>query len=685
MKNRIRLLVFFMTILFMNDGSFGQGRRIVSLNEGWSFILADKEADYLMLPDSTWTNVYVPHTWNNKDIQSGGKVNYGTGWYKKNLNNDEFKISKKYFLQFEGVGQYAEIYINNKFIGKHLGSYSAFVFDITDFINPEINNVLAVKVNNELASSYPKDNFLFGIFGGIYRDVNLIETNELYIGLTDNASNGVYVHQKNVDSVKALLNIEVLLTNETSRYEDVLIKNKLINKNKEVVAQNTIKKALYPGGLNQFSMDLNIDNPVLWNGRINPYLYSLETEIIHKGQIVDKVVQNIGIRYFDISPEKGFSLNGKPYRLYGVCRHQEWENLGNALLPQHHKQDMELIYEIGATSVRLAHYQQAEYVYDLADSLGFLVWAEIPFVNGYNEGADDNARQQLTELIKQNFNHPSIFVWGIHNEVVKGGVVQEPTQLTRELNSLCKTLDPSRYTVSVSNIWWEFDHSIHEKSDLQGFNQYTGWYGGKPTELEKWINNYHKAKPDIRFSISEYGAGGNVYQQSSDIVTPPDPLGQFFPEGYQTYYHEVTYSSIEKYPYIWASYVWNMFDFSVPEWDRGGIKGRNHKGLVTYDRKIKKDAFYWYKANWSEEPVLYLTGKRNDSIEVNECIFKAYCNFGSPQLFIDGKDYGKMKQGINSVQYLSQAIHLEKGQHKVGIKAICDGNFLNDEFTLEIK
>jgi beta-galactosidase len=333
----------------------------------------------------------------------------------------------------------------------------------------------------------------------------------------------------------------------------------------------------------------------------------------------------------------------------------------------------------------LAHYQQADYIYSLADSMGILIWAEIPFVNGYNENADGNALQQLTELIKQNFNHPSIFVWGLHNEVIKNGIVTEAVNLTNKLHNLAKELDPSRYTVAVSNIWWIYDHPIHQLADLQGFNQYTGWYGGKPEELNNWIQKYHSSKPDVRFSVSEYGAGGYIDQQTDDISTPPNPTGQFFPESYQIHYHEVTYSAIEKAPFIWSSYIWNMFDFSVPEWNRGGIKGRNHKGLVTYDRKIKKDAFYWYKANWSDEPVLYLTGRRNNPSETNVKSFTAYSNIGTPELFINGKSLGKMAEGINHVHFVSKEIVLENGENKIEIRVDYDNNQYQDDYELIIE
>ena len=685
-KNTIRIfrLVLIALILGSTTLSNAQNRETLSLNDNWKFTLVDKEIDYINLSGNAWEEVKIPHTWNDQDLQSGKKVHYGTAWYKRDLIIENSSKNQQHFLRFEGVGQYAEVYINNKYVGEHLGAFSAFVFNMTPFLNKDTTNVILVKVNNELADSYPKDNFLFGIYGGIYRGVSLISTNDIHIALSDQASSGIYVHQENVSRKHASLKIVSQLVNETSEKQIIKIRNKLLSNDGKTIAENTIEEILFPGGLSPITSYLEVKNPHLWNAKKDPYLYSLETEIIQDGEIVDNISQSIGIRYFSIDPEKGFILNGEPYRLYGVCRHQEWQDKGNALLPEHHKKDMDLINEMGATSIRLAHYQQADYIYSLADSMGILIWAEIPFINGYKEGADGNALQQLEELIKQNYNHPSIFVWGVHNEVIKGGVVTKSVNLSHKLHNLAKTLDPNRYTVAVSNIWWIYDHPIHELTDLQGFNQYTGWYGGKPSELNNWIQKYHKTKPDIRFSVSEYGAGGNIAHQTNDLSVVPAATGQFFPEGYQTYYHEVTYSAIEEAPFIWSSYVWNMFDFSVPEWDRGSIKGRNHKGLITYDREVKKDAFYWYKANWSKEPVLYLTGRRNNNLELTAVSFTAYCNLGIPELFINGKSYGKMALGINSVQYISKKIELATGEYKIQVKLMDNNKNYNDEYIITI-
>ncbi len=661
-----------------------QVREVININDDWKFLFGEMEIEQIRSGNLSWQEVKIPQTWNDRDIQSGEKVTYGTAWYQRDLEINQEITARQYFLKFDGVGQLAELFINGQFVGDHLGSYSAFVFNITGFLKVDTVNSILVRVNNELTASYPKDNFLFGIYGGIYRDVSLIITNNIHIGLTDHVSYGVYIHPEEVSREKAVLKLVTFLKNDGLAKQPVTLVNRLTSGDSKLVAESIMEEVLFPGGLVPVVSYLHVKEPHLWNGRIDPYLYQLETEVLQNGIVQDNLVQWTGIRYFWIDPEKGFMLNGKPYRLYGVCRHQEWQDLGNALLPEHHKKDMELIDELGATSIRLAHYQQAEYIYTLADSMGILVWAEIPFVNGYREGADGNAIQQLTELIKQNFNHPSIFVWGLHNEVIKGKTIRQPVNLTRELHNLAKELDPSRYTVGVSNIWWVFDHPIHELADLQGFNQYSGWYGGRPEELGKWIRNYHKAKPDIRISVSEYGAGGNIAHQTDDNRVVPDPKGQFFPENYQTYYHEATFAAIDTSPFIWASYVWNMFDFSVPEWDRGGIKGRNHKGLVTYDRKTRKDAFYWYKANWSDEPVLYLTGRRNNIQDTDTCRFKAYCNFGIPELFINEEPYGKMEPGINAVQFVSQDIILKPGQYKVEVRATRDNKVFSSGYAVQI-
>lgn len=437
-------------------------------------------------------------------------------------------------------------------------------------------------------------------------------------------------------------------------------------------------------GILEVEQKLTVQNPHLWQGRKDPYLYRVVTQLILEDNIIDEVVQPLGIRYFRIDTEKGFYLNGEPYRLYGVTRHQEWQDYGNAISNEQHKTDMDLIYEIGATSIRLAHYQQSDYIYSLADSMGFVIWAEIPFVNSWSGEESENVKQQLIELIRQNYNHPSIFIWGLHNEIHNKPDNDYPTQLTKTLNNIAKSEDPDRYTVSVSNIWWILKDPIHYNADLQGFNQYSGWYGDKPTDIEKWIVNTKKNYPDIPFCVSEYGAGANLDHQSNDL-TPPDPKAQFFPEGYQTHYHEVIWSIFEKYQFLWSTYLWNMFDFTCPLWERGGTKGRNHKGIMTYDRKIKKDAFYWYKANWSDEPVLFITGRRFNQRKTEKSNFTVYCNFGEPSLEVNEKVIKERKYGGTSVHFIWENVELKKGENIIRAFIKKKGKEFEDHYSILVE
>ncbi|HSG68356.1 MAG TPA: glycoside hydrolase family 2 TIM barrel-domain containing protein, partial [Bacteroidales bacterium] len=356
-------------------GLLSQSRQDSLINDGWQFVMTELPANMVIKSDLNWKNVSLPHTWNNMDIQSGEKVNYGTAWYRRELQPGTDLNEKQVFLRFEGVGQYAALFINGRYVGEHLGSYSAFAFNITGFMKPDTVNYILVKVNNELNLSYPKDNFLFGIFGGIYRDVSMIITGNIHIGITDWASSGIYVHPKNVNKDQALLDIVAMVKNDGAAKKKITIRNRLIDKNGAVQAMNEADTMLFPGGMVPVSMGLQVSAPHLWHGLTDPYLYRLDTEVIMDNKIIDRVSQPYGIRFYEIDPGQGFILNGEPYRLYGVCRHQEWQDLGNALLPEHHKKDMELIRELGATSIRLAHYQQAEYIYDLADEMGFLIWA----------------------------------------------------------------------------------------------------------------------------------------------------------------------------------------------------------------------------------------------------------------------------------------------------------------------
>ncbi|MBE9509387.1 MAG: beta-galactosidase [Bacteroidetes bacterium] len=676
-----------MRIMYSNYLLFGiffliqcnvQAREIRNINQDWEFVRMDmdfkKESDFVK-----WEKVNIPHTWNNKDAQSGGDVYRGTGWYRKSFFAEKTIRNKKLYLRFEGVGQVADVYVNGHLAGTHEGGYSAFCFDITPLVQFGAKNQIYVKVNNELKPDIiPVNHRLFMVYGGIYRSVSLFVTNKVHISTTDFASPGVYITQDIVSQEKAEISLKIKLENSHILKQKVLIKTLVLDSDGHEVVFSIDSCALPPVRQTDFIQHLVIKDPVLWNGKKNPYLYKVKVQLIMEREVADEVSQSLGLRYYHFDSNHGFMLNGKPYRLYGVCRHQEWENYGSAMSDRQHKTDFDLINEMGATTVRLAHYQQSDYVYSYCDTLGLIVWAEVPFVNTWSGQEAKNAKQQYYELILQNFNHPSIIIWGIHNEVYARNISEYPVQLTREMHTIARQLDPSRYTVSVSG-WGNLDRPMNFHTDLQGINRYFGWYEGKIEDMAEWMDSTRVSRPDNLICVAEYGCGANVEHQAEVIEKQPDPTGgQFFPESYQTRMHEVQWSQIQKRSFIWGSYVWNMFDFCVPGWDRGGRKGLNHKGLVSYDRKIKKDGFFWYKANWSDQPVLYISEKRLKERSLKKTSFKIYSNIGEPQFYLNGKRI-KHEKGLNEVMFIANDVKLKKGENKLKVIVVKNGIEFTDE------
>ncbi|TAN10948.1 MAG: beta-galactosidase [Chitinophagaceae bacterium] len=652
----MKYLLFFYCFLIATLPVFAQkssGRETILLDKDWQFYKGSihKNTDTAAL---SWKEMNIPHTWNNIDMQQDTTYYEGDSWYKKIIYlGDEYK-DKRLFLRFSGVGNIADIYVNGRFIGEHQGGYSAFCFEITDAVHLGKPNVIMVKANNQIRPDViPINNHLFANYGGIYRKVHLIVTGELNISTLDYASPGVYISQDNVSKNSADISVKVELENKYDDPQKVDVKAILDNEKGAFVQSSAIESEVSPQGITTVEIPIPVLHPHLWNGREDPYLYSVKVEITQGDKLLDEVTQPLGIRSFHIEPGKGFYLNEKPYRLYGVCRHQDWWGYGNALTGSMQRVDMGMIDDIGATSVRFAHYQQADIIYFLCDSLGILAWAEIPFVNAWSGKEGPNAKQQLTELIKQNYNHPSIFVWGLHNEVYCKYPTDYPARLTYELNDLAKTLDSYRYTVSTTG-YGKMHLPMNLMADIQAMNRYYGWYEGKISDMEKWVDGLEKDYPDYNVVLSEYGAGGNIDQQAYEPERPADVIkGQFFPEEYETELHVEEWPVIEKHPYIAASYVWNMFDFCVPGgWSRGGVLNRNLKGLVTFDRKIKKDAFYWYKANWSKEPVIHIAGRRLQKRMQRENRIEVFSNLQNVKLWLNGRLQPPPVQGTNDKDFI---------------------------------
>lgn len=675
--------IFLLCSLFIYLQAFSQSpRQNISFNDGWQFRKAPIENS----TDTSWQNVTIPHTWNAVDMQTGKDFYAGPAFYEKQFFADKKLEGKRIFIRFEGVGSVADLYVNGKWIGEHKGSYSAFVFEITYALKYGEENTIKVKADNTPGKDViPVNNFLFAIYGGIYRPVSLIVTNKLNITTTDYASPGIYIRQKNVSSKSAEIDVEVKIENTLHTTKKVSLQTDVFDMKGKLIKTNKKSITVFPQGRQTFNQAFSITNPHLWQGRTDPYLYKVVTSVVDGNVKIDAVSQPLGIRSFHIVDGKGFYLNGKPYRLYGVCRHQDWWGYGNALNASQEDSDMAMIKEIGATSIRFGHYQQAPRIYNDCDSIGFLIWTEIPFVNAVTREEADNAKQQMTELIRQNFNHPSIFTWGTSNEVYGKNPEDYTPRLIRTLNDIAKTEDPDRFSGST-NGYGNIDRPENFNTDIQGINRYYGWYEGKMDGLEKWITGLEKNYPECKVVLAEYGAEANVNQQASvDTSKVPKYDGQFFPEEYQTRLHEVQWGIIEKHPYLVSSYVWNMFDFATPLWNRGGVPARNMKGLVTFDRKIKKDAFYWYKANWSKEPVLYIADRRFDKREKAVTNITVYSNRGVPTLTINGKRVPSPKQGTTKVHFIFENIRLQKGRNEVQVTVHEKGQVLNDtvEWILE--
>lgn len=664
-------------VLFMLYGmSMFAQRQDILLNNDWNFRFSHQ------VQKGTEVRVDLPHTWNAQDALSG-KIDYkrGIGNYEKNLFiRPEWK-GKRLFIRFEGVNNIADVFINRRHIGEHRGGYGAFIFEITGKVEYGKENSILVRVNNgEQLDIMPLVGD-FNFYGGIYRDVHLLITDETCISPLDYASPGVRLIQDSVSHRYAKVRATVDLSNGSSGNQKVELNVRLLD-GQRVVKEGTKNVNLSGNEVMQQELTFEIDQPHLWNGRQDPFLYQAEVTLFRNGQMVDRVTQPLGLRFYRIDPDKGFFLNGKHLPLQGVCRHQDRSEVGNALRPQHHEEDVALMLEMGVNAVRLAHYPQATYFYDLMDKNGIIVWAEIPFVGpgGYNDkGFVDlpafraNGKEQLKELIRQHYNHPSICVWGLFNELTELG--DNPVEYIKELNVLAHQEDTTRPTTSASNQMGDLNFI----TDAIAWNRYDGWYGGTPADLGKWLDRMHKDHPEICIAISEYGAGASIYHQQDSLVKTV-PTSWWHPENWQTYYHIENWKTISSRPYVWGSFVWNMFDFGAAHRTEGDRPGINDKGLVTFDRKVRKDAFYFYKANWNrEEPMLYLTGKRNTVRTQRLQTIIAFTNQAGAELFVNGKSYGKAIPDSYAILEWKN-VELEPGENEIKVVSTNKKLPLSDSF-----
>ena len=600
-------------------------RRILNINRKWAF---SKQATTVPreMP-SDWCFVNLPHSWNAIDGQDGDNDYYrGTCYYVKKINKTELPKADKYYLEINGANSSADVLLNGKIRAHHDGGYSTWRVDITNGIKDE--NLLVIVVDNSANDKVYPQMADFTFYGGLYRDVNIICVNNTHFELMYYGGPGLEITPK-IYGNDADVEIEVWIVNLKENH-----KLKYIIKGadgKTVLEKKT--KAL--------KVTLKIPCVHLWRGRKDPYLYTAEIHILDGEEIIDNISSRFGCRSFKIDPEKGFILNGEEYPLRGVSRHQDRWGFGNALLPEHHREDMDLICEVGATTIRLAHYQHDQYFYDLCDEKGMVVWAEIPYISNHMPGGRENTISQMRELIVQNYNHPSIVVWGLSNEItMKGDSDPDLIENHKILNDLAHEMDKTRLTTIAAVSMCDIDSPYIQIPDVVSYNHYFGWYGGDTSMNGPWFDNFHAKYPNIPIGCSEYGCEALNWHTS-------DPKQGDYTEEYQAHYHEELIKQLFSRKYLWATHLWNMFDFGADSRNEGGENGQNHKGLVTFDRRYKKDSFYAYKAWLSDEKFVHICGKRY--IDRVEPVTKVtvYSNLPEVELFANGKSLGKKTSDVH--------------------------------------
>ena len=563
----------------------------------------------------SWQTVALPHTWNNLDGQDGGNDYWrGIGTYEIDLPNPT--PGMKQYIELQGANHVATVYCNHRELGTHKGGFSTFRFDLTPAMKAE-GNVLTVVVSNAVSDIYPQTaDFTF--YGGLYRDVNFIEVNEAHFDLLKDGTAGVFVTPHASGNTR----LDLFPVNAEGAYLSVALKD---------AEGNTVAV----GGASaeeHTNILIDVKEPHLWNGMADPYCYTAEASIVKDDVILDTVTVTYGYRSFHVDPNTGFWLNGKNVPLHGVSRHQDRLDKGWAISKADHEEDVAIIKELGANTIRLAHYQHDQYFYDLCDHTGFALWAEIPFISRFipSQEAYDNTISQMTELVAQNYNHPSIFFWGIANEILIGADNEPLRKNLRDLNQLVKSMDPSRLTTiaEVSGTPMNSEHVYI--TDVVSYNHYFGWYGGDVSQNGPWFDKFHELNPSVALGVSEYGAENIVKWHSAT------PMNHDYTEEYASHYHHEMLKTFATRPYLWSTHVWNCFDFAADARNEGGVVGRNNKGLVTYDRKLKKDAFYIYKAYWTTEPMVHVAGRRFADRAPEERNITVYTNCDEVTLVVNG-------------------------------------------------
>ncbi len=655
--------------------SHAEAREVTPLESGWAFCYGNQPAS---------VKVSLPHGWNQRDAAEGGKgkpddaKSVNSALYKRGAATYTRRLElkpvagKRYFLRGGGASIVSELTVNQQKAGRHEGAFTAFCYEITPYLRAEGENTLRLEVDNTHHDHIAPQRGDFSMFGGLYRPVELIETGMTCIDPLFYASPGVFITTRELTDEKAVVEVRTLLS--TSAEADVPAELAVVVRDadgREVATARAEATVKHGTPRTEIPLSLEIPQPRLWQGVEAPCLYSVTVSMKTASGDTDEITQPLGLRQAGIDPANGFILNGRAMQLRGVSRHQDMKGKGWGLTPEDEERDIRLITEMGATALRTAHYPQSTHIYDLCDKAGLVVWSEVPNVNLVRdtEAFRSNNRQQALEMLYQHWNHPSICMWGIFNEIYhQPEPVQQQVNQEAELTALhafVKQADPSRIIVAASN--QPGRRKLNTIPDHIAFNTYPGWYGGGPEKMADNLASFIRNHPGKGVGVSEYGHGASILMHENPVGRPK-PNAPWHPEEWQSRAHEINYECIRARREVWGAFIWNMFDFASSNRCEGDSPGINDKGLVTYDRKTCKDAYYFYKANWNPELMVYITSRRFEKRSAAEVPVKVYSNAESVELTVNGKSYGSREpDAFRRVEW--ENVPLKSGKNRIKVVA----------------
>ena len=668
--------------LLLSPRLFGAERATIRLDADWRFHRGDAEgAAASDFQDSSWQQVSIPHTWNTEGDPPQTGYYRGPGWYRRLFSAPANWKGQRIFARFEAASLVARVFLNGQNLGEHKGGFQAFCFELTPYLKLGAGNVLAVRVDNSRREDVIPLGGDFTLFGGLYRPVSLIVTGPVNVTPLNYGSPGVFLKPQDVKASHAAVEATADVSNGTGAPRIVEVRVTVADVQHRKIASARTRAEIGAGATKPVTQILQIENPHLWNGVADPYLYTARVEILDGGRLVDAIEQPLGLRTSLVDGARGAVLNGEPQQIHGVCRHQDWGGFGWAITEKEQDTDIRIMREMGVNGVRLAHYQHSDYFYSLCDRKGLLVWAELPMVNDVRGTPEflEGARQQLTELIRQNLNHPSIVMWSLYNELSPSNK-DNPVPIVQDLRQLAKKEDPGRVTTGAFSIdGIQKLPGVARISELLALNVYPGWYVESPTAMGSIIDKWNAFYGSRGLIISEYGAGASIHQHQQDFSQRTEVRAprEWHPEEWQTIVHEGNYAAIGSRPYVPASFVWNMFDFASAGRKEGDTPGINDKGLVTRDRMVRKDAFYFYQANWTTEPMVYITSRRDTVRTAADTPIKVYSNLPKVTLKVNGKSWGEV-EGSKFHVFLWKSIPLIEGDNRIEVTAARPGSVESD-------